>query len=176
MKLLESVLKTFVASGSEVNPSYSEDLQEIEEVLEELPPEEAKTLAALAMVLGRVAYADNEISDKEKSRMADILEKHFKLSKPKARVVMSLAVTKNLELSLDHHIVLRRLNEALSSEEKKQLIRTLFELASVDDVSTQESGEIRKISLSLLLSEADYFQVQSEFREKLSILKTSFPD
>jgi uncharacterized tellurite resistance protein B-like protein len=164
-------LKPGKSEGTQTDPNFSDDMLTIEKKLEDLPPEKAQFLAAYALLLGRVAYADHEITRGEKEKMKKALIQNNHLSDDQAQMVMGIAVEKTLQTSMESHLVTRKLNELTNKDQKKEILFTLFEIATDEDVSEVESEEIKSIASSFGFSHTEFISVRSKFREHLSVLK-----
>lgn len=147
------------------------DLDRVEAVLDHLEPNEAKKIAASALLMGRVAYADLEISDSERQKMSEILVQELQVSEDDAKAVAELAVEKTLATSLDQHIVIRAVNDFSDYEFKKKLMYCLFLLAADEGVSVTEQSQLKQIGNALHIQQPDYIAVTARFREHLDVLK-----
>ena len=151
--------------------SSESSLDRLEEVLAKLPLERAQFLASVALALGQVAYADMEVSEKEKKQMLYILEEEMKLSSEQAQLVVNIIIERVLFNNLDSYRVWETLNRLASLEEKKKLLRCLFELAAEDDISEIENNEISLISRALKIPSKDFVEIRNAYNSKRSILK-----
>ena len=131
----------------------------------------AKFLSALALLLGRVAYADSHVSDSEKYKIKDLLIYEMKLSPDQAQAVTAIAVERTLAHGLESHLILNQMNELATFDQKRDVLRTLFALAADEDISVKESEEINLISKGLGFEQNDFIAIRSEFREHLTVLK-----
>lgn len=159
------------SGGPSEDPNFSENIRSIESVLAGADSKEANFLAVFALLLGRIAYADEQVTKGEKNRIQNILREQMHLSSEKAALVTQLALEKMISNQLESHLILRKMNEITTLEQKRDVVRSLFHLASDEDISEQESEEIRLVSKALGFSHNQFIQLRSEFREYLSILK-----
>jgi len=141
--------------------------------LDRLPPEEARYIAAFAYLLSRVARADLQISEAEGTRMEEIVMSHGRLPRAQSLLVVASAkMQARLLGGSDNYLVAREFDRITTEEQKRALLRCLFEVAAADDdVSVLEENEIRRISMELHLSHDDYIAARSAFREQLAVLK-----
>jgi uncharacterized tellurite resistance protein B-like protein len=160
-----------LGASASSDPNRSERLERLTAVLEGLPHDRAELLAAVALLLGRVAYADNDVSAAERERIGEILVEDLGISAAQATSLAELTLERELCVGSDHHIVLRRIRELARPEEIPAFIRILFRLASADDISSSESDEISQVARGLGLSHDDFIAIRSEFREYLAVLK-----
>ena len=156
---------------TESDSSRTGTLNRLEEALGNLEPERARFLASVALTLGQVAYADMEISEKETEKMLHILKTKMKLPEEQAKLAVSIVSERVLFNNLDSSCVWDNLNELASMEEKKQLIHSLFHLATEDDISTEENHVIRLISDALLLSHKEFIEIRSQYDSRRSLMK-----
>lgn len=172
MRFLTNLLNSFGGkSGWSSQEGGASSLERVERMLDHLPPDRARNLAVMALLLGRVAHADEVVSEEERTRMKDILASDLHLDEEQAAAVTDLALQKDLCLSLDRHLVLQHIRESIPHDERLDLVRSLFRLAAVHDISSQESEEIRLITKGMVLSHGDYIALRSEFRDHLTLLK-----
>lgn len=122
-------------------------LREILNALDRLEPARAQYLARFAYLLGRVARADEHISDEESRAMEIILKEAGNLSDSQAMLVVSLAQASSLlfGVSADFAIT-QEFADSTSYEERLGLARCLFAVAASDErISTAEEAELHRI-------------------------------
>lgn len=158
-------------AGREADPNYSTDIEAIENKLTHLPEPQAKYLASFALLLARVAHIDFNVSDGEKKRIAEILRKDSHLTAEHAEIVLSIALSRVAKQSVEEHIVIRHINSEASRDQKKDVIRALFHVASESDISEQESEEIFLIAKGMNFSRQEFLELRNEFRDHLSLFK-----
>ncbi len=151
-------------------PNHPE-IAEIQSALKSVDEQRSPYVACLALLGARVAAADSEISDGEKQRMLEVLKKDTQLSDHEARAAVDIASSKALSHSIEHQRVTSLTNEIATTEQKLSILRALFHIACDDDISEVENEKIRSIAKALLLSNNQYIQMRSEFREFRSLLK-----
>lgn len=151
--------------------AVSSDLEAIEQRLASLPDREAGYLAGFALLLAEVANIDLEVSEGERSRIAEVLRKHSRLDEAQADLVSRMAVERAARHSVESHLVFRRLNEVADHEQKRDLVRGLLHVAAHDDISEKESEEISFLARALKIDRQEYLALRSEFRQHLAVLK-----
>jgi uncharacterized tellurite resistance protein B-like protein len=123
-------------------------LREILKALDRLEPARAQYLARFAYLLGRVARADEQISNEETHAMEIILTEHGNLSDAQAMLVVGIAkasctmfgVTADFAITQDF-------TDATSYDERLALARCLFAVAASDErISTAEEAELHRIT------------------------------
>jgi len=157
--------------GEDSDPEHSASLAKIENLLAGLPENDARYLACVALLTARVANIDSEVTEGEKKRITDVLRNQMSLPQDQANAVLAIALTSEEQLSVEFHIVTRRLNEFASREQKLELLHLLFHVAAEDDVTEQESDNIGAISTALLLPRSDFLSVRAAYREHRKIFK-----
>src|SRR6185503_17433328 len=108
-------------------------LRDLVNALDRLEPSRAQFLARFAYLLGRVALADEHISDEEKATMEKLLAAHGGLSAEQARLVVSLArATHTMSGVGADFAVTQEFADSASYEERLALARCLFAVAASD--------------------------------------------
>jgi uncharacterized tellurite resistance protein B-like protein len=150
--------------------------------LDRLEPAQARFIAAFAYLLGRVAYADQNISEEETRKMERVIsEQTFgesaglpaQLSEDQAILVVHMAKTQNLLFGgTENFLVSREFGKIAGREEKIGLLDNLYAVCAADrSISVVEDNEIRKISRELNLEHEDFIAVRMKYREHLAVLK-----
>lgn len=153
--------------------SESTTIREIARKLEEMPRDQARYLAAFAYLLGRVAHADLEISDKEMATMERIVQEQAELPEELAILVIQMARSQNLLLGgTEDYLVAREFKRMSSLQQRKKLLRCLFSVASSDGtILVREDNEIRRISQELGIGHPDFISIRLSFRDYLAVLQ-----
>jgi uncharacterized tellurite resistance protein B-like protein len=146
-------------------------VEAIEQLLARLEPGRAEFVAVFAGLLARVAFADQEISDAEVSRVETLILGHGGLSLEEARAVAAIAKQKTLR-SAEPHLLTRQFSAIASAEQRLTLIDCLYAVASADDlIAFVEDVEVRRIADALLLPWSEVLKIRSRYREKLEELQ-----
>ena len=165
------------ASGKGPGPSHTiaetDSVRKLVEALKDMPPAEARYLAAFAYLLTRVADADRGMSEEERQAIEGILCDKGKLTSDHAALVTEIARNQNdLFGSTENFLVGREFDEIASREQKIALLHCLYAVSAADkSISSVEDHEIREISRELGLSHEDYIEVRLAYREYLEVLK-----
>ncbi|MBI4443073.1 MAG: TerB family tellurite resistance protein [Acidobacteria bacterium] len=163
------------ASGRKAKRSSAETetVRKIVHALDQLEPDRARQMAAFAYLLGRVAHADQHVSEEETREMERIVIEHGDLPEEQAILVVQMAKTQNLLFGgTENFLVTREFSKITSREQKLALLDCLYAVCSADrSISTIEDNEIRKISRELLLSHDDFIAVRMNYRDHLAVLK-----
>ena len=125
-------------------------------------PTDDPTPLAAAMLLFEVAWADHEILTAEIESMVSALTQLFGIEESAARALTDRAIeTHETETSI--YPFTRSINEALSIEEKQQLITTLWRLALADQiVDKYEEHAIRRIADLLYVPHRDFIRAKRD--------------
>jgi uncharacterized tellurite resistance protein B-like protein len=139
------------------------------EALDHLDPERARYLAAFAYLLGRVAHADQQISEDERQAMEAHVREEGQLSDGQAAVVVQLARRSNLLFGgTANFLVAREFEKLATYEQKVALLRCLFAVSATDSgISTLEEGEIHRIARELRVNHEDLVALRVAFRRHL---------
>jgi uncharacterized tellurite resistance protein B-like protein len=156
-----SLLKWFGLADEPDVPVNS--LGEIERALTELPPADARYLAAFAYILHRVARADHDISDDESGLIEQLVATRGGLTPERARLVVQIARSENLRHGgTEDFIVTREFEKAASRDQKLALLDCLFAVSAIDQsIRTVEENEIRRVASEIKLDHTDYIAVRA---------------
>ena len=160
----------------EPDPGRVRDLASVEriaEALDHLEPDAARYVATFAYVLARVAHADWEISEVERSAMRRLAKQTMGLAAEQARLVVEIATGQALELGAhEYYTVTRRFRELSNREQRLALLECLFAVAAADEnVSTAENNEISKIASELGLTPPEVTAARAAVRQHLAVLR-----
>ncbi len=173
-----SILKFFGLS-SDAEPraeaTDTESVRKIARALDRLDAPRARFVACFAYLLGRVANADNVISEEETREMERLVVTRGGLSEEQAVIAVQIAKTQNsLFGSTENFVVAREFNEISSREQKLALLDCLFAVSAAEDgISLAEDNEIRRISQEFNLEHKDFIAVRSRYRGDLNVLGSS---
>lgn len=148
-------------------------VREIVSALDWLAPERARLAAAFAYLLGRVAFADLDISDQEAAEMENLLERRGGLSAEEAAIVTRMAKDHaRLFGGTEDFLVAREFAGLASLEQRRALIHCLFAVAAADqEISTIEDNAIKQIADELKIDRGEVSALRAEFRHFLGTLK-----
>lgn len=134
---------------------------------------ELKEVTATAGILGRVAYADTQITDDELKQIKTILQNESRLSSEVVNVVSSLIQDQKIELlTLEEHFYTRLANEVMTKEKKVALLKSMFKIAAADGTICLEEEKIIYITAtSLKISKQELIELKRSFKEYLSVFK-----
>jgi uncharacterized tellurite resistance protein B-like protein len=141
--------------------------------LEQLPPAEARYLAAFAYLLSRAARADLHVYPEETETMQRIIQEHSKLPSERATLVVEAAQTENrIHGATDDFLVTREFDKIATYDQKIQLLDCLYAVAaSHASISIKEDNEIRQIASELRVDRRDVIAVRSRYRDHLAVLQ-----
>jgi uncharacterized tellurite resistance protein B-like protein len=158
---------------SEPATAETETVRRVVESLDNLPEDRARYIAAFGYILGRVADADLNISEKETRAMEEIVAQQGNLPAEQAVIVVQLAKTHNqLFGATENFLVTREFARMSTREERLALLDCLFAVsAAEDDISMTENNEIRQIASELGLEHREFIQVRSAWKDRLGVFK-----
>jgi uncharacterized tellurite resistance protein B-like protein len=168
-----SILRWLGFSSGEAPDADSEVVRRIVSELESLDRESARRLALFAFLLARVANVDLDVDAAETAAMERLVQAHGRLPPAQAALVVQIAKAENRLLGPTHNfLAARELRDAETDEGKLALLECLFAVAAADgSISVAEEEEIRVISRTLLLPEADYLVVRGRFSGQRAVLQ-----
>ncbi|MBZ0308872.1 MAG: TerB family tellurite resistance protein [Anaerolineae bacterium] len=122
----------------------------------DLDRQEIRKLALAGALMGRVAYADKNISDNELEAMNRILQRDWNLREEYAAIVTECAAEAVVHLP-DLYRLSREFYESTMRQERADFIEVLFDVAFASEgVVSQEDREIRNITRVLKLTEEEF--------------------
>jgi uncharacterized tellurite resistance protein B-like protein len=117
---------------------------------------ELRKLGLAGALMGRVAYADYIVDERELDKMAQILQKDWSLHEEHAAVVVDFAADAAGD-ALDYFRVAREFFEATSYQERVDLLDVLFDIARAHEgISPEEAAEIERIGAALKIENVDF--------------------
>jgi uncharacterized tellurite resistance protein B-like protein len=144
-------------------------LRDLVNALDRLEPSRAQYLARFAYLLGRVALADEHVSDEETTTMERLLAEHGGLPAEQAMLVVSLAKATHamFGVSADFAIT-QEFADSSSYQERLGLARCLFAVAASDArISTAEEAEVHRITNQLRIERPDLTTIRLQYRRAL---------
>lgn len=170
MRILE--LLGLAAAETEAKPRTAA-VRHIVEELGSLEPARAHFLAAFAFLLGRVAYADLEVSADERRTMERIVAEYGGLPRAQARLVVKIVQAEHdLRGGTQSFQVAREFREISSREERRDLLDRLFAVSAADDeVSSVEERQIRQVAEELGFSHREYIEIRSAYNDRRSVVR-----
>ena len=144
-------------------------LRETLEALDHLEPDRARYLAAFAYLLGRVAHADQHVSEEETSAMEALVREQIQLSQDQVTIVVQLAKTSNLLFGGTANFLVAREFSALATHDQKlALMRCLFAVSAADEaISMAEENELHRIAKELGVDRSDLVALRVAHRKHL---------
>jgi len=122
---------------------------------------------AAAILLIEVSRADFDISKEEQQVIQTTLKKHFSLTDIEATNVLNYALKEHDDYTSSHPFI-RLINEEMDIDEKRSLLRGLWEVAYADTkLDKYEEYHIRKIADWLYLSHADFMKIKHQVLEQI---------
>jgi len=174
--MLSALFRSLGLAADEVARHETETVSAIATVLTGVAPERARLLAAFAYLLGRVAFADHDVSADERAVMESRLITDGAVSADQAQQLVQLAVAATGSHGAAEDYQVAREFEALATrEEKLQLLRALFTVSAQHGITTVEDNEISRIAGALRLERSAVTALRLEFRDAIRA-RQSRPD
>ena len=171
--MLATLFRT-LGLGPDSSTHETETVSQIATVLTGVSPERARLLAAFAYLLGRVAFADHDVSADERAVMEARLATEADVSPDQAEHLVRLAVVATGSHGAAEDYQVAREFEALATrDEKLQLLRALFTVSAQQGITTVEDTEISRIASVLRLDRADVTALRHEFRDAINARRSS---
>ena len=147
----------------------SAPLRELVNALDHLEPSRAQHLARFAYLLGRVALADEQITEEETRTMERLLAEHGGLPAEQAMLVVSLAKATHAMFGVTANFpITQEFTDSASYEERLALARCLFAVAASDArISTAEEAEVHRITNHLRIERPDLTAIRLQYRRAL---------
>lgn len=144
-------------------------LHELLAALDQLEPARAQYLARFAFLLGRVARADQQISEEEARAMEIMLIEQAHLPTAQAMLVVNLARTSKLMFSATTDFtVTQEFADSASYQERLALAHCMFAVAGSDErISTTEEAELHRITNQLRIEGPDLRKIRLQYRPML---------
>ena len=151
-------------------PDASDAIRRIAGELDQLEPAQARSLAAFAFVLSRVAGADHEISSEETTLMERLVREKGGVGGEQATLVVEIARTQQrLFGGTDDFLVTRELGGLATDEQRLAIVDCLFAVAAADrSVQVAETNTIAHIAKQLRVDPADVSRIRSRYRDHLA--------
>ena len=144
-------------------------LGELMKALDRLEPARAQHLARFAYLLGRVALADEHISDEETKTMERLLAEQGGLPPEQATLVVGLAKATHAMFGVTvNFAITQEFTDSASYDERLALARCLFAVAASDArISTAEEAEVHRITNQLRIERPDLTTIRLQYRRAL---------
>ncbi len=156
------------------DPRETATIRAIVARLEALPADQAAVVGGFAYVLGRIAYADLDISGDETTEMERILRDWSGLDEALAVLVVEIAHRQaTLEGATEDFLVTRRFREISTPEQREQLLHCMFAVATAngDTINAEENATIRQVADELGFTLAELNVVRRRYADRLSALQ-----
>jgi uncharacterized tellurite resistance protein B-like protein len=148
-------------------------IRRISEALDQMDPARARFVAAFAYLLGRVAYADREVSSEENAVMERLVRERAEMPEGQAVLVVQIARAQNLMFGgTEDFLVARQFAEMATREQKLALLDCLYAVSAADRrITVVEDNEIGRIANELRLEHADLVAARQRYRQFLTVLQ-----
>lgn len=145
----------------------------IKELRAALPDDESvliRYIAVVVVLVGRVAWADGTLSDKEEQTLRELLSHIDRFSPTGVEAVCGVLRGKALAVNEEEmSLCYRELKSLCDARERVEILRLLAKLAVVDgEASTAEHAELEAIAAELGISLSDLASVEQEVASQAS--------
>lgn len=163
------------SSGSGEASGETESVRRIAARLEQLPPDEARFLAAFAYVLARLANADLRIEEQESREMERLVAASAELAPEEAALAVEIAKSQARLLGgTENYVVTREFRKLSTPEQRLRLVECLYAVAAADRwITSAETSEIAAIADELGLGHAELASVRSRYRDRILALRST---
>tara|TARA_B100001778_G_C18497743_1_gene588190 strand:- start:564 stop:1010 length:447 start_codon:yes stop_codon:yes gene_type:complete len=146
LKKFLKILDGFVSSTDTI---VEEDIQSFDEM----------TLATCVLLI-EVSLSDDSYDDEEKDKIIGILKSKYSLDDAQINVLLELADKKNKEM-ISLYDWTSKINEIYTYEQKKELIKSLWDVAFADGrIDKYEDHTIRKIADLIYVKHEDFMKAK----------------
>lgn len=167
--MLATLFRTLGLTPNDESHHETETVREIATVLKDMSPERARLLAAFTYLLGRVAFADHDVSDDERATMEARLATEADVSPDQAQHLVHLAVqATGSHGAAEDYQVAREFELLATREEKLELLRALFTVSAQHGITAVEDNEISRIANVLRVERSDVTMLRHEFRHAIN--------
>jgi uncharacterized tellurite resistance protein B-like protein len=134
-----------------------------------------RIVAAIAGLLGAVAYADGVYQPAEAAQVRRELDRIQGLNSYGVATILRVLEERLVDLAtVDIARAARALRELADPDLRREVLALLLRLAAADgSIASREVAMMRQITTALGLSQSDYNAIQSEYRDLLEVLKSS---
>jgi uncharacterized tellurite resistance protein B-like protein len=161
------------AGTTKPDPDLGELFAGMSRILEGRAEQEIRLITGYAGLLGKVAYADMEITEVEMGKVRDVLAGRLSLSAEVVELIVELLGQLRARLyNLEDYVYLRMVNDATDKHGRMELLGALFEVAAADEsICAEEDATLWTIAKGLRLSHREFISVRAGFQEYLDVLK-----
>jgi uncharacterized tellurite resistance protein B-like protein len=155
-------------------PTVDEALLEIVRAhMPDAPEDEVRIVAAVAGLVGCVAYADGEYRPDEAREVERLLGRVHDLPRAAVDAICALLDARIAELSRGEvHEHARAIKRGTAREARIEVLEVLMDLAAADgEITVEETELLRRVAKLLGLTVDEYVNAQARHRDKLSVLR-----
>ena len=128
-----------------------------------IPEADLRKLSLAGGLMAQIAYVDRVVTDTEFGQMVEVLQRHWGVD-GKTAVFITEVATAEVTADLDYYRLTREFFAHTNEAEREQFLDVLFAIAAADGgVSHQESENIRRISVSLNLTQRQFMVAKTKF-------------
>jgi uncharacterized tellurite resistance protein B-like protein len=145
----------------------------LSEHFSQLDERELKRVTGFSGMLGKISYADMNISEEEKERLRSIFRTTLNLDDAKSELLLSILVEHRIQLfTVEDYLYSRLINEVCDFQEKMGLVKAMFSVAAADgSISQEEDAAIFTAAKSIHLSHGNFISLRKQFSQYLEVLR-----
>jgi uncharacterized tellurite resistance protein B-like protein len=157
----------------EIAPGAEQLLEVVRRELPDADETTAAVVAAIAGLLGAVAYADRSLSAEEDRRIRRELARVHGMTEGGIQVICRVLEEHIIEVStVQTPRYCRVLLELGDRELRLEVLEVMLEIAAADGIiGNVETNVLRQVTTALGLTQEDYNALQEKHRARLSVLK-----
>lgn len=126
----------------------------------DLPEQMLRKLSLAGGLMARVAHVDEEVSESERESIILALQQGWDLEEEAAALVAEIALAE-FSAGMDFYRLTREFFEATTRKERIKFAETLFRVAAADDdITHDETEEIRRVANGLKLTHKQFIQAK----------------
>ena len=155
-------------------PEHSSELSDaISSALPNADADTQKIVVAVTGLFGCISYADRDFSDTEKTVVAELLQTIHGVGPAEAASILQALTSNIVHVATVEAVRYGRTLKQLGDRDLRlHVLGMLLEVAAVDhEIRQNEVVVLRQITTALGLDQADYNDLQSQYRDKLASLK-----
>lgn len=131
-----------------------------------LPEDQIYRVCLFGVLLGSVAYVDENFSGDEKAALLKILRARYSFADEELSILIDI-IEEQSTWGFDFHEVVTEINRLVSYSDRLMLMDCFFEMAAADgELSYEEIEEIRRITKSMHIPHKNFIDCKMKYLEK----------
>jgi uncharacterized tellurite resistance protein B-like protein len=135
--------------------------------------EKARIVAAVAGLMGTIAYADRQYADVEEQRIRAELMRIDGLGEKGVHAICQVLRSHIVDIAtVESTLYARELLELADRDFRREVLDALLDVAAADDeIVLAETNSMRLTATALGLTQSDYNESQARFRDRIKALR-----